>query len=1100
MFSSIRKLGAYSFALSLLCLCLQVNTSFAKDKEADEPPFSSSTFNGLKLRNIGPAFMSGRIADIAIDPNDTSTWFVGVGSGGVWKTNNSGTTWKPVFDDQSVYSIGALALDPSNSNTVWVGTGENVGGRHISFGDGVYVSHDGGEKWTNMGLSESGHISEIIVHPTNSNIVWVAAQGPLWTKGGERGLYKTSDGGKQWKQVLGDDEWIGVTDVVIDPRDPNVLYAATWQRHRTVAAYYGSGPGSGLHKSVDGGETWQQLTTGLPKEEMGKIGLAISPINPDVVYAAIELNRRTGAVYRSVNKGESWEKGADATAGGTGPHYYQELYASPHHFDHIYLAGVKVQESKDGGKTFITMKEEHKHVDNHALEFIAGDNNYMLMGSDGGIYESFDSGDNWRFVANLPITQFYKLALDDSEPFYNVYGGTQDNNTQGGPSRTDSGHGILNSDWEVVLFGDGHQPATEPGNPDIVYAQWQQGNLNRFDRTTGEIVYIKPQPAKGEAPERFNWDAPILVSPHNPARLYFASHRVWRSDDRGDSWTAISGDLTKNLERIRQPIMGGTQSWDGAWDIYAMSQFSTITSLAESSLVEGLIYAGTDDGHIQVTENGGESWKKINVDKLSKVPKTAFVNDIKADLFDADTVYITLDDHKNGNFQPMVYKSTNRGKSWKSITGDLPEKHLVWRLVQDHIDKDLLFVGTEFGLFFTTDGGKKWIELNGGVPTISFRDLAIQRRENDLVGASFGRGFFVLDDYSALRNLTAKSLKSESLLFPTRKAWWYIERQQLGLSEKGSQGASFYAAPNPEFGATFTYYLKDDIKSLKAQRQAKEAELKKDEKPLTLPSWDALAAETREQNPVIWFTVKDAAGQVVRKLSTEGKKGISRITWDLRWPSYSAITKANGNSSKGMMVAPGTYTVSMSKEVDGVITQLQGPQSFEVVAMHKSGALKEINPQAVADFWKSLNDVQRVSSATAKALAGAIKRLDALEQALDNALVEPGTLDKQYATIRTSLLALDSQLNGHPAKKQVGAWSAPSINSRLGHASTGTFRSTYGPTPAILASMDIAKEELSTLRNKLSSLLTNDIPAFEKALEEAGAPWVLGQSLPSLDD
>ena len=483
-------------ALSMSC---DSSTAIAKDDKATSP-MSSSTFDGLKLRNIGPAFMSGRIADIAIDPNDESIWYVAVGSGGVWKTINSGVTWKPVFDKQAVYSTGAIVLDPQNSNRVWLGTGENVGGRHVSFGDGIYLSEDGGNSWKNMGLKDTKHISEIIVHPKNSNIIWAAAQGNLWAKGGERGLYKTEDGGKIWTRTLGDDEWTGVTDLVADPRNPDVLYAATWQRHRTVAAYYGGGPGSGIHKSTDGGATWQELSNGLPKGEMGKIGLAISPMQPDVLYAAIELDRRKGAVYRSADRGASWTKGADAVAGGTGPHYYQELYASPHYFDHIYLAGVRMQESKDGGKTFITMKEEHKHSDNHAMEFIASDKNYMMMGSDGGIYESFDNGANWRYVGNLPITQYYKVAVDDAEPFYNIYGGTQDNNTQGGPSRTDTLHGILNADWEVVLFGDGHQPATEPGNPDIVYAQWQQGNLTRFDRTNGEIVYIQPQTSKRRRP------------------------------------------------------------------------------------------------------------------------------------------------------------------------------------------------------------------------------------------------------------------------------------------------------------------------------------------------------------------------------------------------------------------------------------------------------------------------------------------------------------------------------------------------------------------------------------------------------------------------
>ncbi|MBB6519833.1 VPS10 domain-containing protein [Pseudoteredinibacter isoporae] len=1087
--------------LGTMCALVSL-PGFAEKAKEDDAPLSSATFKGLTLRNIGPGFMSGRIADIAIDPKDTSVWYVGVGSGGVWKTKNAGVTWKPIFDEQPVYSIGAVVLDPNNSNTVWVGSGENVGGRHISFGDGIYVSHNGGAKWTNMGLKNSGHISEIIVHPKDPNTLWVAAQGPLWKKGGERGLFKTSDGGKSWKKVLGDNEWVGVTDVVIDPRNPEILYAATWQRHRTVAAYYGGGPGSGLHKSTDGGESWQKLEQGLPKEEMGKIGLAISPIDPDVVYAAIELKRRTGAVYRSADRGASWVKGADAVAGGTGPHYYQELYASPHFFDHIYLAGVRMQESKDGGKTFTAMKEEHKHSDNHAMEFIADDKNYMMVGSDGGIYESFDKGAHWRYHANLPITQYYKVAVDDDAPFYNIYGGTQDNNSQGGPSRTDSAHGILNSDWEVILFGDGHQPATEPGNPDIVYAEWQQGNLTRYDRTTGEMVFIKPQPGKGESPERYNWDAPILVSPHKPTRLYFASHRVWKSEDRGDNWTAISGDLTKNLRRIEQPIMGAKQGWEGAWDLFAMSQYSTITSLSESPVVEGLLYAGTDDGHIQISENGGESWKKVNVGSLPGVPKTAFVNDIKADMFDADTVYIALDNHKFGDYKPYLLKSTNRGKSWKSMAGNLPAKHLVWRVVQDHVDPELFFAGTEFGLFFTIDGGQKWVELKGNVPTISFRDLAIQRRENDLVGASFGRGFFVLDDYSALRNLSEKKLEQESLLFPTRDALWYIERTPLGVGAVGSQGENIFRSPNPEFGATFTYYLKDDLKSLKETRQAKEKSLKKAKKPVSLPSWEALKAEERQQKPTLWFTIRDEQGNVIRKIAGGAKKGVQRVTWDLRWPAQQAIG-LQGNyfepEPQGPLVAPGKYTVSMSKEVDGRVSELQAPQSFEVVQMHKRGALKEIDGAKVAAFWKALAEAQRLSTATGQALADAVKRLDMIEQSLDRTSTAPGEYDARFAALRSKLLALDTRLNGNPAKNQIGAWNdTVSVYDRLFHAQIGTFKSTYGPTPAIQSSLDMAKEELLEVRAELNRLIGEDIPAFEKELQSLGAPWVPGQPLPSL--
>ena len=580
-------------ASALLALAAPSAAAPAKAPAATPAPrLSAKTLEGLKLRNIGPALMSGRIADVAIDPTSASTWYVAVGSGGVWKTVNAGTTWTPLFDSQPSYSIGCLTLDPQNPHVIWVGTGENVGGRHVGFGDGVYRSRDGGASWQNLGLKDSQHISKIVVHPKNPDVVWVAAQGPLWSKGGERGLYKTSDGGKTWTKVLGAGEWTGVTDVAMDPRDPDVLYAATWQRHRTVAAFMGGGPESGLHRSLDGGKTWEKLTKGLPEGSMGKIGIAISPQDPDVVYAAIELDRRKGAVYRSSDRGASWEKRSETVSGGTGPHYYQELYASPHAADRVYLVDVRMQVSDDGGKTFRRVEEKDKHSDNHAIAFRKDDPDYLLVGTDGGLYETFDLAKTWRFVANLPVTQFYKIAVDDAEPFYTVYGGTQDNSTQGGPVRTDSVNGITNGDWFVTLFADGYQPATEPGNPKIMYSHWQGGNLVRVDRTSGERVYIQPQGEPGDAPERFNWDAPILVSPHSPSRLYHASQRVWRSDDRGDSWRAVSPDLTRNQDRMKLPLMGRLWSWDAAWDLLAMSTFDTITSLAESPRAGGAALRG----------------------------------------------------------------------------------------------------------------------------------------------------------------------------------------------------------------------------------------------------------------------------------------------------------------------------------------------------------------------------------------------------------------------------------------------------------------------------------------------------------------------------
>ena len=683
-----------------------------------------------------------------------------------------------------------------------------------------------------------------------------------------------------------------MNELHLDPHEPDVIYAVMQQRFRNVAALVNGGPESGIHKSTDGGETWRELTNGIPEDDKGRIGLAVSPIDPDIIYATIELAHREGGFYRSADGGESWTKGADYISGGTGPHYYQELFASPHQLDRVYQMDVRMHVTEDGGKTVRRIRETHKHSDNHALAFNPDDPEYLLIGSDGGLYESWDLGETWKFVSNLPITQFYKVAVDYDEPFYHVIGGTQDNATQYGPSRTDNIHGIRNADWMITVFGDGHQPAIDPSNPDIIYSQWQQGNLVRHDRKTGEIVYIQPQPAADEETDRFNWDAPILISPHDPARLFFASQRVWRSDDRGESWEPISGDLSRGLDRLTQPMMDRVWSFDAIWDLYAMSKYGTVTSLAESPKQAGLIYAGTDDGLIHVTEDGGRSWREVG--PLPGVPDFSFVNDIKADLHDPDTVYVCLDNHKAGDFAPYVFKSADRGRTWASITGDLPDRHLVWRLVQDHVKPGLLFLGTEFGVFFTVDGGEAWIKLSGGVPNIPFRDLAIQTRENDLVGATFGRGFYILDDYSPLREVSEEALEQDLELFPVRKAWWYVPRRTLGYGKKASQGDGFFVAPNPPFGATFTYYLKDALKTRKEIRTEREAEIAESGGDTPTPGWDALRAEELEEAPAVVLTVRDSDGEVVRKITGPTTKGIHRVSWSLTAPSTEPWTQGEG--------------------------------------------------------------------------------------------------------------------------------------------------------------------------------------------------------------
>ena len=1065
----------------MMILGVFTTLGFAQDKSI----ISSTNYGALELRNVSTGFASGRIADIAIHPHDDNVWYVAVGSGGVWKTENAGVTWTPIFDDQPSYSIGSVTIDPSNPHIIWVGTGENVGGRHVGFGDGVYKSEDGGMNWKNMGLKDSEHISKVVVHPENSEVIWVAAQGPLWSSGGERGLYKSTDGGESWTKTLGDDEWVGVTDMVLDPRNADVMYAATWQRHRTVAAYMGGGPGSGLHKSTDGGNTWTPLKKGIPGSNLGKIGLAISPQNPDIVYAAIELDRTKGGLFMSDDRGASWKKMSDMVSGGTGPHYYQELYASPHHFGRIYLMNVRTIVSNDHGRTYSNLPERDKHSDNHALAFRADDPDYLLMGSDGGVYETFDHGDNWRYIPNLPLTQYYKVAVDDEEPFYNMYGGTQDNGTHEGPSRTDLSHGIRNTDWKHILFADGHDTATEPGNPNIVYGETQQGGLHRIDRVTGERTFIQPQPLEGEDFERYNWDAPILISPHSPTRVYFASHRVWRSDDRGDSWTPISGDLTRDQERITLPIMGRQQSWDNAWDVNAMSNYNTISSLGESPLVEGLLYAGTDDGIIQVTEDGGENWRKLEVGKIRGIPETAFVNDIRADLHDPNTVYAALDNHKYGDFTPYLIKSTDRGQSWNSIAGNIPDRHLVWRMVQDHVNPNLLFAATEFGIFFTVDGGNEWVELDGGAPTIAYRDITIQRQHDDLVAASFGRGFFVLDDISPLRAVSESALNQEAALISARDAFWYLPR-----SVEIDPGASFYTAENPDFGAMFTYYLKDGLSSKKADRIKSEKAIDEGE-DIPFPGWDALDEEMRETPPYIRITIKDMDGRVVQRVKGSARKGMNRVNWDLRLPSKNVIELGQsygggGWFGGGFMAVPGTYTATLSKGENGEVTDLSEPMEFDVVPL-REGTLDGADYDEMVAFQNEVIELQQAITTFENTVEDHIDRVKAMQMAYSRADQEDAALEKRLHDTHMDLLELMEKLDGSEAKNEIGERNPPSPSDRMFVGIRAMFTSLYGPTGMHKDMIEIGNKEFNAMKGGLNSI-ANRFAQFERQLTAIGAP------------
>jgi len=1064
---------------------------------------TAETFAGLTLRNIGPSLASGRIADIAIDPADRATWYVAVGSGGVWKTTDKGTTWAPIFDDQGSYSIGCVTIDPNHHETIWVGTGENVSGRHVGYGDGVYRSRDGGMTWENMGLESSEHIAKIVVDPRDSNTVFVASEGPLWSEGGQRGVYKTTDGGATWSESLVVSDKTGVTDLEMDPSDPDTLYAAAYQRRRTIWALLAGGPESGIYKSTDGGATWRELSTGLPSGTMGKIGLAVSPIDPRVVYASIEAGIQNGGdekgFYRSTDRGESWEKRSDYTSGGTGPHYYQEIYASPHVFDRIYQMDVWIHVSDDGGKSFRELGEQYKHSDNHAMAFVADDPGYLVAGCDGGLYESWNGGATWSFVSNLPVTQIYKMALDDDEPFYHVVGGTQDNGTIYGPTATSSIHGVTNRDWIFPYGADGYDCDIEPGNPDILYVTWQGGNILRYDRKTGEALDVKPMPSPDDPPERWNWDAPLLVSPHDPARVYIASQRLWRSDDRGNSWTALSGDLTRGENRYELPMDGSVPGTTALYDTGAMSVFATSTALDESPLVEGLLYLGTDDGVIQVSEDGGATWRRV--ESLPGVPAGYFVNDLAASRHDADTVYAVLDNHKTGDYQPYVMKSTDRGRTWSSIVGDLPDRQILWALAEDSKDPELLFLAAEYGIELSTDGGGHWIRLSGGVPKIAFRDLAVQAQHDDLVGASFGRGFFVLDDIAPLRQANVKVLGEEAHLFPVRDAEIYVPSTELRVRGKGYQGASFYSAPNPPFGAVFTYTLRDETKLPKAARAEQEAELREQGKDVPFPGYEALREESRAEAAQIVLTVSDADGHVVQRVPGDAGKGFHRVAWNLRYPSSEPTRLEQGEISlwsqppAGPLVAPGTYTVQLGRMKDGELEPLGEPRSFAVGVLDE-GTLPAADRGAVLAFERRVEELQRRVAAASEVVDETGKRLEFIRKALvDTPRATPELMARARA-LQLRLADVALELEWDPVRGELNEPAVPTIGERIGRVVGGLWYTTSGPTETQRRSIEIASRRFEELRGRLHELVETDLARLEQDMEAAGAPWTPGRGVP----
>ncbi len=1079
---------------------LAIFALIATTSAAQTTPDMAKAASSLTLRSIGPALMGGRIADMAVHPTHKSTWYVAAGSGGLWKTVNAGVTFTPVFDDQPSYSIGEVVLDPNNPEVVWVGTGENVSGRHVGWGSGLYRSRDAGRTWQPMGLPNSQHIGKIVIDPRDSQVMLVAAEGPLWSPGGERGVYRSGDGGVTWAAVLTIDENTGVTDLEFAPDNPDVVYAAAYQRRRQVSGFLAGGPQSGIWKSTDAGKTWRKITTGLPKGDMGKIGLAVTPADPTLVYATIEANGEERGFYRSRDRGESWEKRNSYISGGTGPHYYQEIEASPTEAGTVYQMDVFVNVTRDGGATFNILESGHtKHSDNHAMWIDPANTSHILLGTDAGLYESFDDGREFRHFPNLPISQFYKVALSNRLPFYDILGGAQDLGTLHGPSRTLNRDGIRNQDWYVPMGADGYGVDFDPRDENITYLMWQEGMLHRTDRRSDEALNIKPQPAEGNPDERWNWDSPILISPHNPDQIYFASQRVWRSTNRGNSWTAISGDLTQGINRYEQRYMGRVWSVNDLHDNSAMSKYATITAMSESPVTADVMVIGTDDGLVQVTRDGGRTWARSGA--LPGLPPFSFVNDVEASLHDGNTMYLVADAHKTGDFSPYVFVTTDRGRTWRSIIGDLPKGTIVWSFQQDHVRPDLMFLGTEFGIYWTPNGGTNWHKLSGGVPTISFRDLKLHRRDNDLVGASFGRGFYVLDDYTPLREIAGGALASEGGVLPVRDAWWYVPSPVAQAPGRPTAGSDDYTAPNPPDGALLTYWIKEALSSTREARLASEKSLREAGRDIPFPGYDALRREAVESGPRVFLQIADAAGKPVRRLEGSTKAGLHRINWNVRGPVPDPIDLRPpgfrppwGGDPQGPLLAPGRYTAQLVVVSSSGVRQLGQPQSFEVKPV--PNALPGTDYVAVAAFQQETAELMRQLNGAGAELGRVRDRIRHMQAALAQTPRASPALQLAMDSVSARVVALQMRLDGDPAKQGLDQSANPGIQGRVGEVMSGHWDTRQMPTATQREAIAIGRTGLATLTRDLVALMDGDLARLEASLAAAGAPWTPGRRLP----
>ncbi len=1079
-----------AFCALAICATGQ-KTPITPTKAVAADSLKNISLSGLKFRSIGPAITGGRITALAVNPKNHSEYFAASGHGSLWKTINNGTTFSPVFDGQQSFAMGAVTYDPSNTSIIWVGTGENNNQSNAIYGDGIYKSEDGGRSWKNMGLKNSEHIGGIMVDPNNSNIVYVAAYGSIRNSGGDRGLYKTNDGGTTWRKILNISPYTGCFEVHLDPRNAHTVYTIAHQRMRKGYTNISGGPESGIYRSTDSGANFIKINKGLPAENLGRIGMAISPSNSDVLYAIVHAKEGSG-FYRSDNRGASWSKQSSHITDY--PFYMQKIFADPKDENRVYSMGLFINVTTDGGKTFKPLGEKHKHVDNHALWIDPTNTKHLISGNDGGVYETWDLGKSWNFNANIPITEIYKVSTDNAKPFYNVYIGTQDNNSLAGPSRTISSTGISNRDWYFTLGGDGFQTRADWADDNILYAQSQNGGLVRYDKKSGETLDIQPI-NQIDSGYRFDWDAPLLLSKHNNKRLYFAANKLFRSNNQGNTWQVISPDLTNGIPKKMQKIM------DKYWSIEELASkgnSANITSIAESPIDENLLYTGTGDGNIHVSNNEGTSWYKVT--NLPGVDEFTRVHYITASANNKSIAYAACQAFFNGNYKPLLLKTTDAGKTWVNLNANLPEKGNTFCILEDYKDPNLLFAGTQFGLYMSNDGGKEWIKFMNGIPPATVMDMEIMKREDDLVVSTFGRGVYILDNYAPLRNLNKETLQKKAAILPIKDAQMFIESNPMGFSGVGFQGANFYAAKNPAVGTTITYFFKDELKSLKHKR--KEAEKAKADKKeeIDYPDYTILKKEADQPDPYLLFTITDTEGNVIRKIKTDVTQGVSRFNWDFRYMPFNPTSLTPFDDSYawntppiGYMVVPGTYKVSMTLFEDNVFTELVAPQSFNCIPLNNN-SLPLTNDDRIAlnNFNKKVAELTRAMNGADAYRSEMVDKLPLLIKAANDGSNVPLDALKQITEIENQLKEIDKKMNGDGLRARYEGAIPATLTGRINQISGGLWSTTSAPTESYLQSYETVASQFDAVLNSLKDV-TAKIKTVEALLEKYKAPYTPGR-------